>query len=258
MKPKVFCYDDDFASLELPLTARLEEFIEKWNRLANRFRRDKITKYHHDGKRLHVWGEQIFNRVERCDKLGEFYYEKQELLDCFDHETRETDIEELVDRSRQEDRKIDEIADMIFAETDYSCRLDGVEVAFPVKIESETARRFTVSTMEYAINSDWVDPEKERLGFRRMEDHGIHLVVDYHKSFAKLSSLIAPKWLFFVQYRGWLLRVLEERDDKYLLCASGTEAGFLLPIQNLAARAAWVDKLECGRVCVPPLHPEYF
>lgn len=247
MKPKVFCYDDDFASLELPLTARLEAFIEKWNRLANRFRRDKIAKYHHDGKRLHVWGEQIFNRVERDDKPGEFYHEKQELLDCFDHETREADIEELVDRSRQEDRRIDEIVSMVFAETAYSCELDGAEVTFQVAIESETAHSFTVRTMEYAINSDWADPEKERLGFSRREDHGIKLVVDYHKTVAKLSDLIAPKWLFFVRHRGWLLRVLEERDDRYLLCASGTTAAFLLPVENYAASAAWVDKRECGR-----------
>jgi len=95
---------------------------------------------------------------------------------------------------------------------------------------------------------------RQSLGFTRegVADHH-SLTADFYKTLPKLQCPITRTWLYFVRYRGLILRVAEEREGKLLLVGRNRKEEVLQPLLS-DGYARWVDRDECEPVeasCLP-------
>lgn len=124
---------------------------------------------------------------------------------------------------------------------------------FEAYVSDEDEDTFTLSV----LIEDWdfkgySKAVRKGLGFTREEVHSHHLEVYFYKILPKLQCPITRTWLYFVCYRGLILRVAEEREGKLLLVGLIGKEEVLHPILS-GGYARWVDREECEPVEAPCL-----
>lgn len=118
-------------------------------------------------------------------------------------------------------------------------------------IDEETKDGFYLQT-DGTIHVTKNDEDYEELIDKR-ESWGFAMVDrgKYEKLISKTNKEISGNWIKLVNYKGWQVRVIKEKDDKYLLIGNGSDILNELGMDRVAkTRYAlkWVSKDECSDI----------